>query len=54
MNRHVSASLNMTGSEKNRTPRGLRLLAIFFAFGACMCGLTIFLLFFPGTALDRL
>ena len=33
---------------------GLKLLAIFFAFGACMCALTIWLLLFPGTALDSL
>ena len=31
---------------------GLRLLAIFFGFGACMCALALFLLLFPGTALD--
>ncbi len=29
-------------------------LAAFFAFGAAMCGLTIFLLALPGTALDSL
>lgn len=33
---------------------GIRLLAIFFAFGASMCGLTIVLLLFPGTPLDPL
>ena len=33
-------------------PLGLRLLAIFFGFGALMCALTIVLLLFPGTALD--
>jgi hypothetical protein len=30
------------------------LLAIFFAFGACMCGLTVGLLLFPCSALDWL
>lgn len=35
-----------------RVPLGLRLLAIFFGFGAFMCALTIVLLLFPGTALD--
>jgi hypothetical protein len=35
-----------------RVPLGLRLLAIFFGFGALMCALTIVLLLFPGTALD--
>ncbi len=39
---------------KSATPIGLKLLAIFFAFGACMCGLTIGLLLFPGSALDSL
>jgi hypothetical protein len=39
---------------KGETPMGLKLLAIFFAFGACMCALTIWLLLFPGTALDSL
>jgi hypothetical protein len=33
-------------------PLGLKLAAIFFVFGALMCALTIFLLLFPGTALD--
>jgi sterol desaturase/sphingolipid hydroxylase (fatty acid hydroxylase superfamily) len=33
---------------------GLRLLAIFFGFGACMCALTVVLLLFPGSELDRL
>lgn len=32
----------------------IKLLALFFAFGASMCGLTIILLLFPGTALDSL
>jgi hypothetical protein len=31
-----------------------RFLALFFAFGASMCTLTIALLLFPGTALDSL
>jgi uncharacterized membrane protein len=35
-----------------RVPLGLRLLAIFFGFGASMCALTIVLLLFPGTTLD--
>ena len=39
---------------KGETPIGLKLLAIFFAFGACMCGLTVGLLLFPGSALDSL
>jgi uncharacterized membrane protein (DUF2068 family) len=39
---------------KRRTPLGIKLLAIFFAFGACMCALTISLLLFPGSALDSL
>ena len=37
---------------KSETPIGLKLLAIFFAFGACICALTIGLLLFPGSALD--
>jgi hypothetical protein len=39
---------------KDETPIGLKLLALFFAFGACMCALTIGLLLFPGSALDSL
>jgi hypothetical protein len=39
---------------KSETPIGLKLLAIFFAFGTCMCALTIGLLLFPGSALDSL
>ena len=39
---------------KGATPIGMRLLALFFAFGACMCALTIGLLLFPGGALDSL
>jgi len=39
---------------KGETPIGLKLLAIFFVFGACMCALTIGLLLFPGSALDSL
>ena len=35
-----------------RAPLGLRLLALFFGFGAFMCALTIVLLVFPGTGLD--
>ena len=32
----------------------IKLLALFFAFGATMCALTIVLLLFPGTTLDSL
>ena len=32
----------------------MKLLALFFAFGACMCALIIWLLLFPGGALDSL
>jgi hypothetical protein len=39
---------------EQRTPLGIKLLAIFFAFGASMCLLTIVLLLFPGSALDSL
>jgi hypothetical protein len=39
---------------KRATPFGMRLLALFFAFGICMCALTIGLLLFPGGALDSL
>ena len=39
---------------KGETLIGLKLLATFFAFGACMCGLTVGLLLFPGSALDSL
>jgi hypothetical protein len=39
---------------KRETPIGMKLLAIFFAFGACMCALTIWLLLFPGGALSSL
>ena len=39
---------------KGATPIGMRLLALFFAFGACMCALTIGLLLFPGGAFDSL
>jgi hypothetical protein len=35
-------------------PTGIKLLAIFFGFGAMMCGLTTFLLLFPKTRLDSL
>lgn len=35
-----------------RAPIGIKLLALFFAFGACMCALTIVLLSFPGGALE--
>ena len=39
---------------KSATPIGMKLLALFFAFGTCMCALTIVLLIFPGTTLDSL
>ena len=39
---------------KNATPVGMKLLALFFAFGTCMCALTIVLLIFPDTRLDSL
>ena len=39
---------------KSATPIGMRLLALFFTFGVCMCGLTIGLLLFPGSPLDSL
>ena len=39
---------------KSATPVGMKLLALFFAFGTCMCALTIVLLIFPGTMLDSL
>jgi hypothetical protein len=35
-----------------KPPVGVYLLAAFFCFGAAMCSLTLFLLLFPGTALD--
>lgn len=35
-------------------PRGVTLLALFFAFGTTMCALTILLLSFPGSRLDAL
>jgi hypothetical protein len=39
---------------KSAMPIGLNLLAIFFAFGACMCTLVIGLVLFPGSALGSL
>src|SRR2546423_1402955 len=39
---------------KRATPIGMKLLALFFPFGACMCALTIGLLLFPGSFLDSL
>src|SRR5437763_6168381 len=41
-------------SLDQRTRIGVRLLAVFFVFGASMCLLTIVLLLFPGSALDSL
>ena len=40
--------------QKNLARRPHRWLAIFFAFGASMCALTVILLCFPGTSLDLL
>ena len=39
---------------KSATPIGMKLLALFFMFGTCMCGLTIALLLFPSGVLDSL
>jgi apolipoprotein N-acyltransferase len=39
---------------KYSIPIGIRLVVVFFAFGATMCALTLFLLAFPGTRLDQL
>lgn len=39
-------------ADESRSPLGIKLLAGFFAFGACVCLLTIVLLLFPGSALD--
>ena len=39
---------------KGKTPIGMKLLALFFAFGTCMCALTLGLLLLPGSALDSL
>jgi len=39
---------------KSATPVGMKLLALFFALGTCVCALTIVLLIFPGTMLDSL
>ena len=35
-----------------RTPIGIRLIALFFAFGALACAVTIMALLFPGAAMD--
>src|SRR2546423_12113647 len=37
---------------KERLPVGVKLLAIFFAFGAAICVITIIALLFPGGALE--
>src|SRR5438874_13732284 len=37
---------------KERLPLGVKLLAIFFAFGAAICVITIIALLFPGGALE--
>ena len=39
---------------EGRLPLGIKLLSIFFAFGAAMCLLTIAMLLFPDSALDSL
>jgi lysylphosphatidylglycerol synthetase-like protein (DUF2156 family) len=39
-------------ADESRSPLGIKLLAIFFAFGACVCLLTIVMLLFPGGVLD--
>jgi hypothetical protein len=39
---------------KPRSPIGIKLLAIFFAFGASACLLTIVMLLFPGSMLDSI
>jgi uncharacterized membrane protein (DUF2068 family) len=36
-----------------KTPRAIKPLSLFFAFGTAMSGLTAVLLAFPGTALDQ-
>lgn len=37
-----------------RVPLGIKWLAVFFAFGAAMCSLTIVMLLFPGGVLEPL
>ncbi len=37
-----------------RIPAGIKLLSVFFGFGAAMCLLTIVMLLFPGSPLDSL
>ena len=37
-----------------RAPAGIKLLAVFFGFGAAICLLTIVMLLFPGSPLDSL
>ena len=39
---------------KPRLPVGMKLLVVFFLFGACACTLTIVLIVMPGTLLDVL
>ena len=50
----MSQDTSQLRGMKRRSPLGIKLLTIFFAFGACMCALTIGLLLFPGSALDSL
>jgi hypothetical protein len=40
--------------EPVQRPIGITAICAFCLFGACMSGLTAFLLFFPGTSLDRI
>jgi hypothetical protein len=40
--------------DRASVPLGVRLISLFFAFGASMSGLTAFLLLFPGSHLDVL
>ena len=44
----------MIKSSDSKLPLGIKLLAVFFAFGTGMCALTILLLLFPGSALDSI
>ncbi len=46
--------MNNNKQVKSCIPLGVRLLAIFFLFGATMCALTVVMLLSPGGALDSL
>jgi predicted membrane protein DUF2127 len=37
-----------------KLPLGIKLLVVFFAFGACMCALAILLLLLPGSEIDSI